>query len=220
LDSHKRTKQFNENSPAGLRFGASAHSALSGSVCEVELLGSVEEKGACWCQQLWDRTRRLCVIDSLEYALSGRNIFLGAELSVADSGEGGGEAAGGRGVSEAPIIGWCNVKQRTTNQRNSIRPTSRIWIGGIRVFCRIQNRLRGWFAWKPFEAVSRPENVFRESRSNWMHRSTAVVRRELWALLDKGQLLSSQIRLGAFAGRKNIPRHLLIALQRHEFHGK
>ena len=47
---------------------------------------------------------------------------------------------GGREVSEAPIIGWCNVGQQTTTQSNSnnIKLTSRIWIGSIGVFCLIR----------------------------------------------------------------------------------
>ena len=47
-------------------------------------------------------------------------VFVGAEQSVKDSGEGWGrrgevQEEGGREVSEAPIIGWCNVGQRTTD---------------------------------------------------------------------------------------------------------
>ena len=59
-------------------------------------------------------------------------------------GEGGEGGAEGKEVSEAPIMGWCNVGKRTTTQSNSnnIRLTSRIWIGSIGVFCLIRIGLR------------------------------------------------------------------------------
>jgi hypothetical protein len=52
-----------------------------------------------------------------------------------------------------------------------------------------------------------------------VHNSGAAGAVNAESVTDQNQLLISQIRLEAFAGRKNIPRHLLGALQRHEFHG-
>jgi hypothetical protein len=159
---------------------------------------------------------------------------VGAEQSVADSGEGEGGAGGVRGVSEAaaPIMTSDGQVQRQTTDNDSrqFNPTSPAGFGmGASAYATSSGSVC---------AVDLPESLLRLFRDlktfsekayrtectvapQWCCAACAVSADGSKPTIELSCSQNSSGGPGAFAGRKNIPRHVLShsALKRHEFHG-